>query len=53
MLTFFITCVPNLPLPDVVLDFLLKNKDVLYKNTDETITFDDSPSEHTNDILDC
>jgi peptidoglycan/xylan/chitin deacetylase (PgdA/CDA1 family) len=42
-------------LPDVVLDFFLKNKDVLYKNTDETITFtfDDAPSEHTNDILDC
>ena len=42
-------------LPNTLLDFLLGNQDVVYQNKDGaiTFTFDDSPSDHTNDILDC
>jgi peptidoglycan/xylan/chitin deacetylase (PgdA/CDA1 family) len=43
-------------LPDHILDILLSNSNIIYKNLPNnifTLTFDDSPSIYTNAILDC
>jgi len=42
-------------LPNYILDILLYNKNIIYKNIPNnifTLTFDDSPTKYTNDILD-
>lgn len=42
-------------LPETLLDMILQNQNVVYRNGDGsvTFTFDDSPSENTEEILDC
>jgi len=43
-------------LPDYLFKIFLNNKNIIYQNLSNnffTLTFDDSPTKYTNDILDC
>jgi peptidoglycan/xylan/chitin deacetylase (PgdA/CDA1 family) len=54
-LVLIVVCYVVYFLPESLLDVVLQNQNVVYRNSDGsvTFTFDDSPSENTEDILDC